>query len=118
MPKTILIAENDADILDIMGYILSDAGYRVLKSLGADALHLAFAALPDLLILDHRLEDSWGADICRQLKAAPLTSHIPVILMSATMHLEETARAAGADEFLTKPFDIDQLLSLVAGLFR
>lgn len=113
MPKTILLAEDDEDILDIIYYVLTDEGYEVVRSDGADALVKATANLPDLVILDHRLQTCWGADICQALKAGEKTAHIPVIMMSATMQLKETATVAGADGILEKPFDITDILSLV-----
>lgn len=118
MPQTILLVEDDEDVLDILHYMLSDEGYSVIKSNGADACDLAEINQPGLILLDHRLQNLWGADICRQLKASPQTAHIPVIMISATMHLEQTAREAGADHLLKKPFDMDELLSLTVTALR
>jgi len=114
MPKTIQLVEDDPDILDILYYILTDAGYEVQRSQGDDAMQQIQALPPDLVLLDHRLQARWGSEICKQLKASPVTKQTPVIMVSATMHLEETARMAGADDFLKKPFDMEELLTLVA----
>lgn len=114
MPKTVLLVEDDEDILDIIHYMLTDEGYRVLRSKGSCAVNQALAEQPDLILLDHRLEQVWGADICKAIKANPVTRPIPVFMMSATMHLEKTAAEAGADGILSKPFDMQELLSLVA----
>ncbi|GAA4326381.1 hypothetical protein GCM10023149_29120 [Mucilaginibacter gynuensis] len=113
MPKTILIAEDDNDILDIMTFLFNDENYRVIKSSGNDTIAQALIYLPDLIILDHRLGSCWGADLCRELKMDERTRHIPVIIMSATMHLEETGQSAGADAILAKPFDMTEVLALV-----
>ncbi|OOQ60424.1 hypothetical protein BC343_25770 [Mucilaginibacter pedocola] len=118
MPETILLVEDDQDILDIMFYMLSDEGYQVLRSSGEDALDQAITGKPDLILLDHRLQTGWGADICRVLKSDTSTKNIPVVMVSAAMHMEETAREAGADGVLHKPFDMHQLLNLVAGICR
>ncbi|TSJ44488.1 response regulator [Mucilaginibacter corticis] len=114
MPKTILLVEDDQDILDIMMYMLSDEGYRLLRSNGDDALQLATTELPDLVLLDHRLQTVWGADICRALKADERTKAIPVIMVSAAMNIEATAKAAGADRLVAKPFGLQEMLAVVA----
>lgn len=113
MPKTILLVEDDQDILDIMYYMLTDEGYDVLRSTGGDALEQALSRQPDLVMLDHRLQTLWGADICRALKRDSRTAHIPVIMVSAAMNVENTAREAGADRVLLKPFGIHDMLHMV-----
>lgn len=114
MAKTIQLVEDDPDILDILYYILTDAGYEVQRSQGDDVMQQIDNQLPDLILMDQRLQANWGSEICKQLKASPDTKQVPVIMVSATMHLEETARIAGADDFLKKPFDMHELLNLVA----
>ncbi|MEO3407541.1 response regulator [Mucilaginibacter sp. CAU 1740] len=114
MPKKILLVEDDEDILDIMNYMLTDEGYEVLRSNGEDALAQAISEQPDLVLLDHRLQTVWGADICRALKADERTRHIPVIMVSAAMNVEATAREAGADRVMLKPFGLLEMLALVA----
>ncbi|NHA02640.1 response regulator transcription factor [Mucilaginibacter sp. HC2] len=112
-PKSILLVEDDQDILDILYYIFSDEGYRVERSLGDHVINEVGVFQPDLILLDHRLQVAWGADICRELKASPHTRHIPVIMMSAVRELEAIAQEAGADGHLPKPFDMEQLLGVV-----
>lgn len=114
MSKTVLLVEDDQDILDIIYYLLTDEGYLVLRSTGTDVTEQARSGQPDLVLLDHRLQTCWGADICRALKADPATSQIPVVMMSATRDLRQTAQDAGADGILEKPFDMMELLALVA----
>lgn len=114
MAKVVLLIEDDVDILDIIYYMLSEDGYMVLRSTGEDALSLAQEKVPDLILLDHRLENIWGSDICRALKQDFRTKAIPVIMISAAMRLEQTATAAGADAILHKPFGMEELLDLVA----
>lgn len=117
MPGTILLVEDDEDILDIINYMLTDEGYRVLRSKGDGAVELATSEKPGLVLLDHRLQTVWGADICRALKEHEATRHIPVYLMSATMNLQRTAAEAGADGILPKPFDMQDLMALVTRVF-
>ncbi|HEY9000855.1 MAG TPA: response regulator [Mucilaginibacter sp.] len=113
MPGTVLLVEDDPDVLDILYYILADAGYQVTRSDGHDVMHRIAELPPGLILLDHRLQVAWGADICRRLKNSESTRAIPVIMMSATMYLEETAKTAGADDHLAKPFDLEDLLNKV-----
>jgi CheY-like chemotaxis protein len=68
---------------------------------------------PDLILLDLLLSGMDGKAICRQLKGAEATSHIPVILMSAHSQVTQIAEEAGADGWLAKPFEIEALLSLL-----
>jgi DNA-binding response OmpR family regulator len=101
------------DVLDILYYILADAGYDVIRSEGHDVISRIAELPPDLILLDHRLQIAWGADICRRLKDSEATRTIPVIMMSATLYLEETSKKAGADDHLAKPFDMVDVLEKV-----
>lgn len=113
MPKTILLVEDDEDILELLYFVLTDERYEVVRSKGDDAFQQALARQPFLILLDHRLEGSWGSRICAELKADNRTKHIPVVMMSAAIDLEQTAELAGADGALKKPFDLEELLELV-----
>ncbi len=111
MAKRILVIEDDPDILEILSLILSDEGYQVIPSInGAEAENLG-EDLPDLVLLDLRLSGSMktGAEICAQLKAQIHTRKVPVILVSAETNVMEVAISCGADAFIKKPFNIDDL---------
>lgn len=69
---------------------------------------------PDLLFLDIRLSGADGQKICWQLKHQEATQHIPIILLSAHKEMQRMARDAGADHFLAQPFEMQDLLALVA----
>jgi DNA-binding response OmpR family regulator len=112
MAKKILIIEDDLDILDMMAYILRDEGYEVIVAVDGAPLRDILLLAPDLVLLDNRLGAGEGADACKQLKADPATAAIPVVLISANMHLEALTATSGADGFLAKPFDIDELIAL------
>lgn len=114
MPGTVLLVEDDPDVLDILYYILADAGYQVIRSDGHDVMQKIAELPPDLIVLDHRLQVAWGSDICRQLKDSESTRAIPIIMISATLHLEEIAKAAGANDHLAKPFDMIDVLNKVS----
>ena len=111
---TVMIVEDDADTLEIITAVLSDAGYRVIAGNGITTVYNIEKDPPDLLIIDNWLSgDKTGHDICYQLKQNPATSFIPVLLISGTMNLEDTAQRCGANGFICKPFYIDNLLDQV-----
>ena len=114
MPKRILVVDDDPGIGDMLREMLSDAGYEAeIEVNGQDVQQMA-EPFPDLLILDIRLSGTNGRTICEQLKRQPATRHIPIIILSAHKDTRQIAREAGADDFLAKPFDMGDLLSLVA----
>ena len=111
--KTIMIADDDRAILDAVCIMLEFEGYNVACTPdGADVLKLR-SDLPDLLLLDIWMSGMDGRDICRQLKQDAATHHLPVVLISASRDIEMSALAAGADDFLAKPFEIDDLLGKI-----
>lgn len=114
MSKKILIAEDDEGILDAMKIMLEMEGYEVKTTVDGEALHDMEEELPDLLLLDIWMAGMDGRTICRYLKSQERTKHTPIILMSASREAEKTARDVGADDFLAKPFDFDQLVAMVA----
>jgi DNA-binding response OmpR family regulator len=115
MGKRILIFDDDRDILDILSYILADSGYSVY---GLDHGHNFFQEVkdfhPDLILMDVMLGDMDGRVICRHLKQANTTQHVPVILISASHDLSQSLKQEGApNDFIAKPFDLDFLLRKV-----
>lgn len=113
MAKTILIIEDDEDILDMMSYILQDEGFQVVSSVETVAITYIQDLKPALILLDNRLGDGFGRDLCLKLKADASTNHIPVVLVSAVNQLANLAEQSGADAYLNKPFDLEELVSLV-----
>ncbi|MES2704203.1 MAG: response regulator [Bacteroidota bacterium] len=111
--KHIVLVEDDAGIQDAAKTILERAGYRVTLYANGDALLEGAAELADLYILDKQLAGVDGLDICRYLKGQPATMHIPVIMLSASPQIMSTAKAAGADAALEKPFKLKELRELV-----
>jgi DNA-binding response OmpR family regulator len=111
--KKILIADDDPAILDAISLILSDEGYVVDTTSDGDTPRRIQNELPDLLLLDIWMSGVDGRDICRYLKSQETTRGIPIVMISAMKDAEKTAIAAGADDFLAKPFDIDDLLQKV-----
>jgi DNA-binding response OmpR family regulator len=110
--KVILIIEDDEDTLEFLDFFLGSAGYHIIPApSGADGLARARAESIDAVLLDRRLPDKDGVEICRQLRQH-LDTQVPIIMMTADRgkELEATAQAAGATDFLRKPFLPDQLL--------
>jgi len=106
MEKKILLVEDDFDNRDIVTKVLVRAGYRVVEATnGEEALSQAHAEHPDLILMDLALPDLDGWEATRRLKKDPQTQRIPVVaLTAAAMHGDEKrARAAGCDDYLSKP---------------
>jgi DNA-binding response OmpR family regulator len=114
----ILIVDDDADLLALVGFALTQAGYLVLKAPDArTALQRYAAESPDLAILDINLPDGSGFEICEAIRAQ---SKIPVMMLTARSEEEDLVRALelGADDYLTKPFSPRTLLARVKALLR
>jgi len=105
MSKRILIVEDDTAVLDGFSLILRKAGYEVSVSTDGNQLLNPTFDLPDLIILDKQLSGVDGLDICRHLKNKAETSHIFIVMTSATPHVARLAAAALADAFIEKPFN-------------
>lgn len=113
--KVILVVEDDSDILEFLQVLLAQEGYTaVITDQAEDVENLHDNCLPDLILIDVSLSGRDGRDIVKHLKSQQKTRHIPVIIFSAHLDAEETARAAGADDFVAKPFEIDELIAKIA----
>ncbi|MBV9021885.1 MAG: response regulator transcription factor [Ktedonobacteraceae bacterium] len=111
--KTILIADDDLGILDALTLLLEDAGYEVTTVSDGATIREVHTAPPDLLLLDIWLSGWNGRDICIALKSAEQTKHMPILLFSANKDTGKIAQEAGADDFIAKPFDMDELLEKI-----
>ncbi|GAB2692307.1 response regulator [Mucilaginibacter koreensis] len=109
----VLIVEDNADILDIMGYILKDDGNEVISSPDAKMVANLAEMNPDLVLMDELLPGARGSELCLKIKQNPATSHIPVILVSTIPHLDALAQKCQADGYLEKPFSIAHLSELI-----
>jgi DNA-binding response OmpR family regulator len=114
MNKKVLVVDDDRGILDAVSLILEDSGYIVeTLSNGEETFKKIFSFGPHVILLDILMSGTDGRDICKQLKADQKTHHIPVIMVAAHRYVGQEAKAAGADDFLPKPFDIADLLGKV-----
>jgi DNA-binding response OmpR family regulator len=104
--KRILVIENDIDTLEMVGFLLGDRGFEVIQLVNKISIRDIIVLNPDLVIIDYLLGDGYGDELCLEIKSNPLTNQIPVILFSASHHLEQIAKDCGANTYITKPFDI------------
>ena len=115
--KKILVVDDDPDILDALRFILEDVGYEVKtteKGEYAENLRDTNGGLPDVIILDVLLSGKDGRLICQKLKSQEDTKLIPIIMISAHPNAKQSVKAVGADDFIAKPFDMDELLAKIA----
>jgi CheY-like chemotaxis protein len=114
--KTILVADDESHILHVVSLKLRNAGFRVLTARdGQEALEIASAEHPDLLITDYHMPQLSGLELCHLLKNAPETRDIPAIMLTARgYHLEpHDTEQSGILRMLSKPFSPRHLLSTV-----
>lgn len=117
--KTVLIVEDEKNIVDILRFNLQRAGYHTLEAYdGADGLAQALASNPDLILLDVMLPQMNGFDVCRTLRSRG--SSVPVLILTAR---EEEADKVlgleiGADDYITKPFSMRELIARVGANIR
>ena len=116
--KKVLVIENDEDLLDIVDYILIGCGLKVLPSCKKPSLKAIVALNPDLLIIDHLIDNDLGGDLCLELKSNELTKHIPVLLFSVDTDLKHVAHESCADAYMSKPFDLTSFETKVEQLIR
>lgn len=109
--KEIFIVEDDDGIRDLIEFLLVSQQYIVKTFPTARSFkNTVSGETPDLFLLDIMLPDGNGLDLCKELKKNTATSNIPVVLMSAHADIN---RMEGADDFIAKPFDVDELLNRI-----
>ena len=117
----LLITEDDVDISNMLKIYFSGLGYEVDTALrGSEALQKTHQALPHLIILDIMLPDIDGYEVCRRLRSNTRSSHIPIIFLTQKDERSDKLQGLelGADDYITKPFDIEELKLRVQGAIR
>jgi CheY-like chemotaxis protein len=113
--KKVFIFDDNADILELCTIILEDAGYEIkTSSTSNDIISQVNAYTPDIIFMDNWLPDVGGIDATKALKSNDNLKHIPVIYFSANNDVKSLAEQAGADGYLSKPFDIIELEDIVS----
>jgi DNA-binding response OmpR family regulator len=115
-PPTILVADDETDLRELVAYRLTRAGYRVVEARdGEEALRLALAQPPELVVADVMMPKLDGYDLTRRLRAEEATRRVPVLLLTSRAQEADVASGldAGADGYLTKPFNPEELLAVV-----
>lgn len=115
--KTIFIVEDETGIRDALQLLLSFENYDVRSFSTAEAFNKRDkSVVPDIFILDVRLPDGLGTDLCNELKEDPLTSGTPVMIISAHAKEAHVINSCEADVFVSKPFDIDDVILKIENL--
>jgi DNA-binding response OmpR family regulator len=113
--KKILVVDDEPDILEFLQELLEGEGYTVAIADKAEYVEkLRAGGLPDLILIDVLLSGEDGRKIVKHLKSQEATRHVPVIMFSAHPSAEETVMVAGADDFVAKPFELDEVLAKIA----
>ncbi len=121
MSSKILVVEDDPEVMDLIRTALSFKEYTPVEaSSGGNAVQLALEHRPDLVILDLALPDLDGLEVCRRLKQEEKTKHIPVIMLTARDGVSDIVKGleAGANDYLTKPFEVMELMARVRAQIR
>ncbi len=117
--KRIMVVDDDPDALAMMEKILSNEGYELVKVSNATEVGLKAAQLsPDVILLDFLMPEINGFEVCKALRANDSTSDTPIMAVTCLTKEEDIERIfeCGADEYLAKPFKVDQLLEKVQEL--
>jgi DNA-binding response OmpR family regulator len=115
-PKKILVVDDEVDLVETVRFPLEMEGFDVLVSYnGEDALSQARKENPDLIILDLMLPKLDGYKVCRLLKFDERYKHIPILMLTAKTQEKDKilGKETGADEYITKPFEMDDLMEKV-----
>lgn len=119
MRKKILVVEDDPDLVELLSFNLKQAGFAVGTAMnGIEALKKARSVCPDIILLDLMLPEMDGFAVCEVLRHDPATATIPVIMITAVSSAlaRLAGLEAGANDYITKPFNLKHVLSRVTAL--
>ena len=116
IPQMVLMVDDSDEVRQMLGSLLTNEGYLVQQAAsGAEAIKATEVTVPDLVLLDIKMPGTNGYEVCRRLKAAERTRDVPIVFLSGLVEIGEKARAfaAGGVDYLTKPFEIQEVLARV-----
>ncbi len=113
-----MVADDDPGIVDAICMMLDFEGYEVSSTVNGATVVDMKDEFPDLLVLDIWMSGQDGREICRHLKKDGSTKNIPVLMISASKDIQQSALDSGADDFLAKPFEMDDLLQKIDTLLH
>lgn len=111
--KKVIIIDDDQDNLFLIAACVTILDVKVIAKSKVIPIGEIIKISPDLVLLDHWIDNRKGAELCWQIKSNPATSHIPVILLSAVMDLDVIAKKSCANGYTGKPFDIQDLQNVI-----
>ena len=117
----VLVVEDEAALATMLRYNLEKQGFRVEEAVdGQEALTRIAEGAPDIVLLDWMLPVMSGIEVCRQIRRRPATRDLPVIMVTARTEDQDAVRGlnTGADDYITKPFNMDALLARMRALLR
>jgi len=121
MKPLVLVVEDEAPLMTLLRYNLEKDGFRVCEAGdGEEALTVVAERNPDLVVLDWMLPALSGIEVCRQLRRKPRTRELPIIMLTARGEEGDRIRGlnTGADDYMTKPFSLPELLARIRALLR
>ena len=114
--EKILVVDDEPNILKLVSFILTSRGYKVVEAaLGAEAIQKAKSEKPDLIILDVMMPKMDGFEAAKKIKSDAATKSVPILMLSSKAQFEDKMKGidSGAMDYITKPFDKEELLEKV-----
>jgi phosphate regulon transcriptional regulator PhoB len=119
--KKVLVADDEKDIVELVAYNLEREGFSVIKALdGKKALEAVRREKPDLVVLDLMMPEVSGTEVCRLIRAVPETAGLPILMLTAKADPVDRILGLeiGADDYLTKPFHVRELVARIRAILR
>ena len=111
--KKVLVVENDYDIRDIVAYILEEEGFECMGIPEPETMESFLAFKPDIILIDEFINNQPGHRLCLKIKQFESLRQIPVIILSTANNIELIAEECKADDYIRKPFDVNEMIGKV-----
>lgn len=121
MPRTLLVIEDELDYRQLLEHSLRRAGYEVRWAVnGAEGLDALKRVRPDMVLLDLNLPDMDGYEVCRRIRSDEQLGRVPIIMVTIQAEMQDAVKGlkSGADDYIHKPFDPEEVLARISALFR